>query len=313
MNEAPEGGRAVIRTTCAHCGREHEAADDLAGMRVRCRFCDGWIRLPETPTLRPSVSATAIAPQVDARPVEGSEPSLLLPVYLPAVAVADPPPPQAITDLPTLPFASQADLAEIETEVFCPQCGIVNTVRKRPGPQEVVCVRCGLPFTMRPPPDLAPAVLPATALALLRRGGYNEEELAHPWRRVFGAIFDTALISFPVSLLLIGLRQNVVPEEVMIGVGLLGLLLVVYYQVYLLAANGQTLGKRILAMRIVRVEDATNPGFVRAVLLRTCLPALVYAIPLLGTVLLVISLFCLFGRTRRTLHDRLAGTVVLEE
>jgi uncharacterized RDD family membrane protein YckC len=285
--------------TCPHCGREHESVDALAGMRVRCCHCDGWLQLPETPSYRGSAT---------------TPPSAALAV-LPAVAVAVDANPlrQAIIDPPTLPLATQTEIEDDETEVFCPRCGVVNAVRKQRTPQEVVCVRCGHPFTTRLPTEEAPPVLVISLPSLIRKVGYTEADLADPWRRLFATAFDAAVTALPIGLLLVGLRQGLVPEEVVLAVGLLGILLVVYYQVYLLTVNGQTLGKRILSLRIVRADDGSNPGFLNAVLVRTCVAGLLYAIPLLGKVLFCFSVVWLFRPTHRTLHDLMAGTVVIEE
>src|SRR5947209_19485284 len=101
-------------------------------------------------------------------------------------------------------------------------------------PQEVVCVRCGHRFTTRRPASAAPPILAGVPLALLRRTGYAEGELANPWRRVFASLFDAALFTLPLSVLLVGLHLSFVPEEAVFVVAMLALLLVVYYQVYTL-------------------------------------------------------------------------------
>src|SRR5438045_2183967 len=114
------GGRRVLRMTCPQCGREQEHPASLAGLRVRCPGCDGWLPLP-APAERSgafAAPATGFASPASAFPSGG------------------PPHPEAIADAP----AALSLLAEPgEAEIFCPRCCVVNVVRRQPGPQTVVC------------------------------------------------------------------------------------------------------------------------------------------------------------------------------
>lgn len=89
---------------------------------------------------------------------------------------------------------------------------------------------------------------------------------------------------------------------------MLGALAFSIYQVFLLSMQGQTIGKKLMGIRIVRYTDGSNPGFFRSVLLRAWVPNVVSVIPLVG---LIDTLF-IFGKERRCLHDYLAGTKVVE-
>ena len=103
------------------------------------------------------------------------------------------------------------------------------------------------------------------------------------------------------------------------GVGLLsglGLMSIVWVgmlvcQCYLLAIRGQTVGKIVMGLRIVRFEDGGNPGFVKAVLLRTFLWAIITAVPVVGTLVGVVGILFIFRDDQRCLHDHLAGTRVV--
>jgi len=103
------------------------------------------------------------------------------------------------------------------------------------------------------------------------------------------------------------------------GVGLLsglGLMSIVWVgmlvcQCYLLAIRGQTIGKIVMGLRIVRFEDGGNPGFVKAVLLRTFLWAIITAVPVVGTLVGVVGILFIFRDDQRCLHDHLAGTRVV--
>jgi uncharacterized RDD family membrane protein YckC len=104
------------------------------------------------------------------------------------------------------------------------------------------------------------------------------------------------------------------------GVGLLsglGLMSVAWLalfvsQCYLLALRGQTIGKIVMGLRIVRFEDGGNPGFVKAVLLRTFLWWFVATLlPFVGPLVGVIGILLIFCDDQRCLHDHLAGTRVV--
>lgn len=87
--------------------------------------------------------------------------------------------------------------------------------------------------------------------------------------------------------------------------GILPILFVVS-QWILLATSGQTIGKKLLMIRIV-TESGTLPGFLQAVVLRNWLR---YALSFIPFFSLIDALF-IFSDSRRCLHDYLAGTKVV--
>jgi uncharacterized RDD family membrane protein YckC len=93
------------------------------------------------------------------------------------------------------------------------------------------------------------------------------------------------------------------------GVIVLGLLAVGLgvYQVVLLGKEGQTIGKRWMGIKIVKL-DGQPVGFVSAVLVRTVSGQIVLGfIPFYG----VIDLLMIFGADRHCLHDMIATTQVV--
>lgn len=109
------------------------------------------------------------------------------------------------------------------------------------------------------------------------------------------------------------------PDEISVPQLLLGLALLAlagvglaFVQVWLLVKHGQTLGKRMLDIRIVRFSDQSNPGFVSAVLLRAVVPGLIGALPYIGMVFTLVDICFIFRTDRRCLHDHLAGTKVVK-
>ncbi|MDP1821759.1 MAG: RDD family protein [Archangium sp.] len=92
----------------------------------------------------------------------------------------------------------------------------------------------------------------------------------------------------------------------------------VLYQWFLLSTRGQTIGKRVMGIRIVDLEGQPV-GFFSALLLRSWIYSSVVSaavsftsvlIPFAGAILFLLDYVPLFGEDRRCLHDYLAGTQV---
>lgn len=87
---------------------------------------------------------------------------------------------------------------------------------------------------------------------------------------------------------------------------------IVVLEVLPTALRGRTPGKALLGLRTVEVHTGEPPGLLRSVLRGLLLHAWV-AIPLVGWVLPVtITLTTVLSPSTRGLHDRLAGTVVVD-
>jgi uncharacterized RDD family membrane protein YckC len=91
----------------------------------------------------------------------------------------------------------------------------------------------------------------------------------------------------------------------------LPVLVAVAVQIGLLSLRGQTLGKLLLRIRIVRFGGGLRAGFVHAFLLRSLLPEMLRIIPFLGVVFWLVDIGFIFREDRRCLHDLIAGTVVV--
>jgi uncharacterized RDD family membrane protein YckC len=83
------------------------------------------------------------------------------------------------------------------------------------------------------------------------------------------------------------------------------------FQTYLLSTRGQTLGKRWMGIKIVKL-DGTAPGFVHAVLLRIFVNALIGSIPKAGGVYSLVDVLMIFRQDRRCAHDLIASTRVVK-
>jgi uncharacterized RDD family membrane protein YckC len=96
-------------------------------------------------------------------------------------------------------------------------------------------------------------------------------------------------------------------SEPLMILGMLASLGVLGYQLYLVGQSGQTLGKRLRNIRMVR-SDGSPVSVARVILLRNLVPGLVNSA--CGFFSLVDALF-IFGEERRCLHDVIADTIVV--
>lgn len=79
----------------------------------------------------------------------------------------------------------------------------------------------------------------------------------------------------------------------------------------LLTVRGQSIGKLLLGIHIVRNSDEGRAGFVKAVLLRTLLFGIIGNLRLVGPFFLIADVLLIFRQDRRCLHDLVADTKVV--
>ena len=84
--------------------------------------------------------------------------------------------------------------------------------------------------------------------------------------------------------------------------------MLVFGQWFLLTTSGQTIGKKLLMIRIVTTSGKL-PGFLQAVVLRNWLRAVISVLPFFG----LIDVLFIFSDSRRCLHDYLASTRVVSD
>ncbi len=76
----------------------------------------------------------------------------------------------------------------------------------------------------------------------------------------------------------------------------------------LLATSGQTLGKKLMLIRVVNMQGRL-PGFLYAVVLRSWLRAILYCFPFAW----LIDYLFIFGESKRAGHDWISGTQVIAQ
>lgn len=83
-------------------------------------------------------------------------------------------------------------------------------------------------------------------------------------------------------------------------------------QCVLLSLRGQSVGKLLVGLRIVRCADQQQAGFLHGFLLRGTIPWMIEQIPLIGGLFWIIDVCFIFGEERRCVHDYIAGTRVVK-
>jgi len=165
----------------------------------------------------------------------------------------------------------------------------------------------GSPFTAQPAP--AP-------------GAGAPVELAGRGTRLLAVILDS-LIAFALALpglIVLGVSgafsqpDDPNPAVLAGGLALLGLCLLglLGVQIWMLSTRGQTIGKRIMGVKIVKFDDHSNPGFVHAFLLRSFVNGLIGGIPVVGGIYSLVDICFIFREDRRCIHDFIASTVVVK-
>lgn len=83
------------------------------------------------------------------------------------------------------------------------------------------------------------------------------------------------------------------------------------YQLVMLHRHGQTFGKKLLGIKIVR-NDGSRAGLGRIFWLRYFVPGMIGAIPLAGPIFGLVDPLFIFGEEKRCLHDLIADTIVVD-
>ena len=126
--------------------------------------------------------------------------------------------------------------------------------------------------------------------------------LAGRWERLGAWVVDSLVSWVPYLVTVLGERF---PALVILGfLGLVGQLVI---QLVFLSVDGQTIGKKVLKIKIVKVSTGKNGGFVTNVLLR----GIVSLIPCIIPVYPLVDVLFIFRHDRRCIHDFIAGTRVV--
>ena len=164
------------------------------------------------------------------------------------------------------------------------------------------------------------------------RSDHASLALASRGHRLMAQLVDASLSLVPVTLLFVGLWPAITgvalvlggkaPEQTvtklmhgshggrLIAIALAAWAVLTLYQWSLLAREGVTVGKRLMGVRVV-AKDGQPAGFSRALALRVWAFGVLCMIPYVGWLVGAVHVVPIFFKSRRCLHDVLAGTVVV--
>jgi uncharacterized RDD family membrane protein YckC len=97
------------------------------------------------------------------------------------------------------------------------------------------------------------------------------------------------------------------------GAGLVSLLLFIGWAVItfrFVAANGQTIAKKLVGIKVVR-SDGSKATVGRIFWLRNVVNGLISAIPVIGSLYALIDALFIFTERKQCLHDKIADTIVV--
>lgn len=157
-----------------------------------------------------------------------------------------------------------------------------------------------------PPEAIVDDVVPEGEIALADRGA-----------RFIAALIDGILVGALNGFLAYALGYNIFapPGEPSVGLQVMLLLSGIGMSLavngYLLAKNGQTVGKKLMNIKIVRT-DGSKATFQRIVGMRLLPVWVVSAIPIIGAVVAVVDALFIFRENRKCLHDIIADTIVVK-
>jgi uncharacterized RDD family membrane protein YckC len=141
--------------------------------------------------------------------------------------------------------------------------------------------------------------------------------LATRGRRAMAASVDSLValfLSVPLIFHFKFVERLFQGEDIPLGIELefevLGFALFMLVNAYFLAKNGQTLGKKLLGIRIATL-DGGIPELWRTIVLRYASVSFATMLPYVGYVVYVLDPIFIYRRDHRCIHDLIAGTQVL--
>jgi uncharacterized RDD family membrane protein YckC len=171
-------------------------------------------------------------------------------------------------------------------------------------------------------PYAAPTI-PVVPIKVAQDAKYARYPLASRGERLAGAIIDTIVILpivFVAAMVLVvititlGFNTETESFDMLLSILSIGLYLLSMLAVngYLLAKQGQTIGKVVCKTRIVSVRDGSILPLGEMFIRRYVLISLLSAIPFIGSFISLADALAIFRSGKRCLHDEFAATRVVK-
>lgn len=195
----------------------------------------------------------------------------------------------------------------MSTRFSCSQCGatIIEYSLRSDGKSE--CPRCGLLQSI--PADATILESTPTIEAPTPVGPSSPivypGKLATPGSRLVAQIINSVIAMAMCALGWIITAMSESTSAPLFWSPMAALLII---QAYFLTRQGQSLGKMIMNVRIVRIDSNSNGGFVTNVLIRAVVNGFLCLLPLYG----LVDVLFILRSDGRCIHDLLAGTRVVK-
>ena len=150
--------------------------------------------------------------------------------------------------------------------------------------------------------------------------GDLESRKASRGRRLGAALLDGVINVVWVAPIILGIMmaggvragiKSAGPMAALMVLGLILLLAMIVINCVLVHRVGQTIGKRMLNIAMVR-SSGDRMGLARYIFLRLLPISLLGAIPWVGQFAGLVDVLLIFGAQRRCLHDLIADTIVID-
>ena len=145
----------------------------------------------------------------------------------------------------------------------------------------------------------------------------NSVELASRWRRLGASIVDSIILMIPSMIIMYytGFFDHVTqgkapPTTDTLLIFVAGLAIYIAFNIHSLKANGQTLGKKALGIKVVDM-NYEKPTLATLILKRYFPYAICGQIPAVGQIITTINVLLIFRQDKRCGHDLIAGTQVV--
>ena len=134
----------------------------------------------------------------------------------------------------------------------------------------------------------------------------SDSQLAGRGTRLLTMILDSIILVAMVYLpMMIGTAvSRAIPFDLLVAAGLVGW---IWLTVMFVSRNGQSIGKKITGIKVVR-SDGSRASLGRIIVLRNVLNSLLGIIPLYG----LVDALLIFGESRQCVHDKIADTIVIK-
>jgi uncharacterized RDD family membrane protein YckC len=133
--------------------------------------------------------------------------------------------------------------------------------------------------------------------------------LAGRLARLAAVIIDS-LLFLPAGIV-VGIMDSSGGSTIAVLFAVLWFVAIAALQIYMLVTRSQTVGKRAMKVRIVRA-DGSRITFGRIFGQRYLVPALISAIPIVGSIFGLVDSLFIFRQDRRCIHDLIADSIVVE-